>query len=52
MDRQKLLMIFGGAFAAAAFPFKVETVDWAGTGSNYRKDIKRTAVVLQPLPKA
>jgi predicted nucleotidyltransferase len=39
------------AFTAAALPFKVETVDWAGTGNNYRKEIKRTAVVLQPQPK-
>lgn len=40
------------AFAAAALPFKVEMVDWAGTGSDYRREIKRTAVVLQPPPKA
>lgn len=35
------------AFQAASFPFRVETVDWAGTGANFRKEIKRTAVVLQ-----
>lgn len=40
------------AFTAAALSFKVETVDWAGTGSNFRKEIKRTAVMLQPPPKA
>lgn len=39
------------AFAAASLPFRVETVDWASTGSSYRKEIQRTAVVLQPPPK-
>ncbi|MBI5743679.1 MAG: nucleotidyltransferase domain-containing protein [Elusimicrobia bacterium] len=35
------------AFTAARFPFRVETIDWAATGANFRKEIKRTAVVLQ-----
>ncbi|OGR77389.1 MAG: hypothetical protein A2X32_04260 [Elusimicrobia bacterium GWC2_64_44] len=40
------------AFQAADLPFRVETVDWAGTGPGFRKEIKKTAVVLQPTPKA
>jgi type I restriction enzyme S subunit len=40
------------AFTEAHFPFRVETIDWAGTGKDFRKEIQRTAVVLQPAPKA
>ena len=39
------------AFTEAHFPFRVETIDWAGTGKDFRKEIQRTAVVLQPAPK-
>lgn len=35
------------AFKAAGFPFLVETVDWAATGSAYRKEIKKTGVLIQ-----
>ena len=35
------------AFTAADFPFRVETVDWAATGSSFRKEIKRTGVLIQ-----
>mgnify|MGYP003608661196 CR=1 FL=1 len=35
------------AFACAGLPFRVETIDWATTGKDFRKEIKRTAVVLQ-----
>lgn len=40
------------AFAGAGLPFRVETIDWAATGAGFRKEIKKTAVVLQPPPKA
>ena len=39
------------AFKGSGLPFRVETVDWAATGKDYRKVIKKTALVLQPLPK-
>jgi len=35
------------AFAGAGLPFRVETVDWAATGKDYRKEIKRTGLVIQ-----
>ncbi|MBI4351861.1 MAG: nucleotidyltransferase domain-containing protein [Elusimicrobia bacterium] len=35
------------AFREARFPFRVETVDWAATGANYRKEMKRTGVLIQ-----
>ena len=35
------------AFTAAGFPFRVETVDWAATGSAFRKEIKKTGVLIQ-----
>lgn len=34
------------AFAGAGLPFPVELVDWAAAGSDFRKEIKRTAVSL------
>jgi len=34
-------------FAGAGLPFRVEAVDWAGLGKDFRKEIKRTAVVLK-----
>lgn len=39
------------AFKAADFPFRVETVDWAATGSDFRKVIKKTGVLIQQSPK-
>ncbi len=39
------------AFAGAGFPFRVETVDWAATGKEYRKIIKKTGLVIQKPPK-
>lgn len=39
------------AFTAADFPFRVETIDWAATGSDFRKEIKRTGVLIQHSPK-
>ena len=35
------------AFEGCGLPFRVETVDWSGIGEDFRKEIKRTAVVLQ-----
>lgn len=35
------------AFKGCGLPFRVEAVDWADIGDNFRKEIKRTAVVLQ-----
>ena len=34
-------------FTAARFPFKVETVDWAASGKDFRKVIKKTGVLIQ-----
>jgi len=39
------------AFKGSGLPFRVETVDWAATGNNFRKEIKKTAMVLQRPPK-
>lgn len=39
------------AFREARFPFQVETVDWAATGSNYRKEMKKTGVLIQQTKK-
>jgi len=39
------------AFHKAGFPFRVETVDWAATGKDYRKVIKKTGVLIQTSPK-
>jgi type I restriction enzyme S subunit len=35
------------AFAGAGFPFRVDTVDWAATGRDFRKVIKRTGLLIQ-----
>ncbi|MBU2574276.1 MAG: nucleotidyltransferase domain-containing protein [Elusimicrobia bacterium] len=35
------------AFAAAGFPFRVETIDWAATGGDFRKVIQKTGVLIQ-----
>lgn len=41
------------AFKSCGLPFRVETVDWAEIGKDFRKEIKRTAVVLQsPVKRA
>jgi len=39
------------AFTAAGFPFRVETIDWAATGTAFRKEIKKTGVLIQTSPK-
>jgi len=39
------------AFAGAGFPFRVETVDWAATGKEFRKVIKKTGRTIQKSPK-
>ena len=39
------------AFKAADFPFRVETICWASTGPAYRKEIKKTGVLIQNSPK-
>lgn len=39
------------AFNKAGFPFRVETVDWAATGKDFRKVIKKTGVLIQTSPK-
>jgi predicted nucleotidyltransferase len=38
-------------FLRAGLPFKVESVDWAATGSAFRREIKRTAVQFKPAAK-
>ncbi len=35
------------AFKAADFPFRVETIDWAATGTVFRREIKKTGVLIQ-----
>jgi len=35
------------AFQAANFPFRIETIDWGSTGSSFRKEIKKTGVLIQ-----
>ena len=35
------------AFTGAGLPFRVETVDWAATGKEYRKVIKKTGLIIQ-----
>ena len=35
------------AFKAANFPFRVETICWASTGASFRKEIKKTGVLIQ-----
>ncbi|HNW43418.1 MAG TPA: nucleotidyltransferase domain-containing protein [Elusimicrobiales bacterium] len=37
----------GAAFSKAGFPFRVETIDWAATGKDYRREIKKTGVLIQ-----
>ena len=38
-------------FKAAGFPFRVETICWASTGASFRKEIKKTGVLIQNCPK-
>ncbi len=46
-----LLTKLDAAFSEANLPFRVETVDWTASGPAFRKEIQRTAVMLQPPPK-
>lgn len=39
------------AFTAASLPFRVETIDWAATGSSFRKVVKKTGVLIQQTKK-
>ncbi len=39
------------AFKEAGFPFRVETICWASTGSVYRKEMKKTGVLIQQTKK-
>jgi hypothetical protein len=39
------------AFREACFPFRVETICWAATGANYRKEMKKTGVLIQETRK-
>ncbi|OGR41657.1 MAG: hypothetical protein A2X35_12330 [Elusimicrobia bacterium GWA2_61_42] len=39
------------AFKAASFPFRVESICWAATGPSFRKEIKKTGVLIQTAPK-
>lgn len=41
------LQTLSAAFSGAGLPFRVETVDWAATGKEYRKVIKKTGLVIQ-----
>lgn len=38
-------------FKAAGLPFRVETIDWGATGVSFRKEIKKTGVLIQQSPK-
>lgn len=38
------------AFAGARLPFKVDTVDWAASGKDFRRVIKKTGVHIQRVP--
>lgn len=35
------------AFTTSGLPFPVALVDWADTGSDFRKEIKRTAILIR-----
>lgn len=39
------------AFKSAGLPFRVETIDWAATGSAFRREIKKTGILIQSSPK-
>lgn len=39
------------AFKKAALPFRVETICWAATGPSYRKEMKKTGVLIQKAAK-
>ena len=39
------------AFMAADLPFRVETICWAATGPSYRKEMQKTAVLIQKAGK-
>jgi len=39
------------AFKGAGLPFRVETICWAATGSAYRKEMKKTGVLIQETKK-
>ena len=39
------------AFKEAGFPFRVETICWAATGSAYRQEMKKTGVLIQETKK-
>jgi len=39
------------AFKASGLPFRVETICWAATGPSYRKEMKKTGVLLQKASK-
>lgn len=39
------------SFREASFPFRVETICWAATGANYRKEMKKTGVLIQETRK-
>ena len=39
------------AFKAAGLPFLVETICWASTGPSYRKEMKKTGVLIQKASK-
>lgn len=47
LGREKMEKL-GAAFAGAGLPFPVALVDWADTGSSFRKEIRRTAIQLEP----
>jgi len=38
-------------FTAAGLPFRVETICWASTGASFRKEIRKTGVLIQNSPK-
>ena len=39
------------AFKKADLPFRVETICWASTGASFRKEMKKTGVMIQRAPK-
>ena len=39
------------AFKASGMPFRVETICWAATGPSYRKEMKKTGVLIHKASK-
>lgn len=46
-----LLGKLAAEFTSAGFPFRVETIDWGSTGGSFRKEIRKTGVLIQQSPR-